>query len=79
MYKGHLPPDSLIAFDALDEDNAIRIVTQVYGVANYFLMHCDTLRAAELIDKILETPYWAAFGYIAAEAEQVSWEVLIYK
>lgn len=70
MYKGHLPPDGLIDFDALNEDNAIQIVTQGYGVANYFLMQGDTARAAALIDEILATPYWAAFGYIAAEADK---------
>lgn len=65
MYKGEMPPDSLLNPNA----EALQFVTQGYGVANWYLANGDTTRANEILDKVLESGYWAAFGYIAAEAD----------
>lgn len=65
MYKGEIPPDSLLNPDA----EPLQYVTQGYGVANWYLANGDTARANAILDKILESGYWAAFGYIAAEAD----------
>jgi tetratricopeptide (TPR) repeat protein len=66
MYKGEIPPDSLLA---VDTDDPVQIATYGYGVGNWYLYSGDRTRAREIFHRILEAPNWAAFGYIAAEAE----------
>jgi tetratricopeptide (TPR) repeat protein len=66
MYKGELSPDSLLVPGMSDE---LQYVTLGYGVANWFLANGDEARAKAIYDKVLGTGYWAAFGYIAAEAD----------
>lgn len=66
MYRGEIPPDSLL--DIQDAD-PIQIATYGYGVGNWYLYNGDRERAEEVFRRILEGPNWAAFGYIAAEAE----------
>lgn len=66
MYKGELPVDSLLnATNATDLD----IATQGYGVGNWYLFNGQPQRAKEMFEKVLTGNYWAAFGYIAAEAD----------
>lgn len=69
MYKGEKQPEDLLDFDNLTADNQLDIVTQGYGVGNWYLYHGDKEKATAIFEKILETDYWAAFGYVAAEAE----------
>ncbi len=69
MYKGLMQPEELLAFNDLDEENELSIVTQGYGVGNYYMMKGDKEKAKEIFEKILKTNYWSAFGYVAAEAE----------
>jgi len=64
LYKGELDPEEL-----LEADNDLNILTQGYGLAQHFLMQGDSTRANELLKQVIETNYWAAFGYIAAEAD----------
>jgi tetratricopeptide (TPR) repeat protein len=66
FYKGELPADSLLAPGQTDE---LQYVTQGYGVGNWYLAQGDSARAREIFDAVLRTNYWAAFGYIAAEAD----------
>ena len=66
MYKGELPADSLLG---MQDEDAVQIATYGYGVGNWYLYNGDTTRADEVFRRILEGPNWAAFGYIAAEAE----------
>lgn len=66
FYKGQLPADSLLVPGQTDE---LQYVTQGYGVGNWYLAEGDTARATEIFDRVLATNYWAAFGYIAAEAD----------
>ncbi len=66
MYKGELPTDSLLnTQDATDLD----IATQGYGVANWYFYTGQKEKALELFQKVIAGAYWAAFGYIAAEAD----------
>jgi hypothetical protein len=65
MYKGEITPDSLLNPNA----EALQFVTQGYGVANWYLANGDTARANAILDKVLQSDYWAGFGYIAAEAD----------
>jgi len=66
MYKGLVAPDSL-----LDTKNAtdLDIATQGYGVGNWYLYNGQTERAKEIFERVIKGKYWAAFGYIAAEAD----------
>jgi tetratricopeptide (TPR) repeat protein len=64
LYKGVLPPDSLLASgDGLD------MATQGYGVANWHLYNGRPREAEELLWRITAAENWATFGYIAAEAD----------
>ena len=47
----------------------MNIATQGYGVGNWYLYNGDEDRALEIFERIIEGTSWAAFGYIAAEAE----------
>ncbi len=67
MYRGELAPDSLLNVQTAD---AVQLATYGYGVANWYFYNGDTAKADDLFDRILEQPNWAAFAYIAAEAEK---------
>jgi tetratricopeptide (TPR) repeat protein len=71
MYKGQVEPDALIDPAELTELN---LLTQGYGVANWYFVNGDKDRAKALLEKIIRGSYWAAFGYIAAEADLHRWE-----
>lgn len=66
MYKGVVPPDDLLNQDEVDD---LQFATQGYGVGNWYLANGDTERGWQIFERILDSPYWAAFGYIAAEAD----------
>jgi tetratricopeptide (TPR) repeat protein len=66
LYRGELDPESLLA---VDTDDAVQLATYGYGVGNWYLMQGDTARADQVFRRILAGRNWAAFGYIAAEAE----------
>lgn len=66
MYKGLIPPDSVLPADTRDP---VQLATYGYGIANWHLYNGDRYAAEVLFRRILEGPNWAAFGYIAAEAE----------
>jgi tetratricopeptide (TPR) repeat protein len=66
MYRGIVPPSELLATEGA---SALDLATQGYGVANWYLVNGDEERAKEIFEQILEGSYWAAFGYIAAEAD----------
>jgi tetratricopeptide (TPR) repeat protein len=66
MYKGLLPPDSLMPPDTEDP---VQLATYGYGLANWYLYTGDRFTAESLFRRIVQGPNWAAFGYIAAESE----------
>lgn len=66
MYKGMVAAEDLLAADTAD---AVQVATYGYGVANWHLYNGRADRARELFQRILAGPNWAAFGFIAAEAE----------
>lgn len=65
MYRGELPADSLM----VDTSDPVQVATYGYGLANWYYYNGDRERADELFRRILDGSNWAAFGYIAAEAE----------
>lgn len=66
MYQGVLEPESLLSEEDAD---ALTLATQGYGVGNWHLYNGDTDRALRIFRQVLDTGYWPAFGYIAAESE----------
>jgi tetratricopeptide (TPR) repeat protein len=69
LYRGELQPDELLN---VETDDPVQLATYGYGVANWYLYNGDADRAHELFRRILAGPNWAAFGYIAAEAEMAA-------
>jgi tetratricopeptide (TPR) repeat protein len=66
MYKGEVDPEALLDPAELDD---LDLATQGYGVANWYLVNGDVERATALMEKVVDGRYWAAFGYVAAEAD----------
>ena len=72
MYKGYVTPESLlVATDEADTatDRDLSRATAGYGVGNYYLSEGDSLLGEEIFQDIIDGRHWAAFGYIAAEAD----------
>jgi tetratricopeptide (TPR) repeat protein len=66
MYKGVLAPEALLdTREATDLD----LATQGYGVGNWYLYNGDETRAKAIFEKVVSGSAWAAFGFIAAEAD----------
>lgn len=65
MYAGQASPGALSGETA----DPIHDATLAYGLANYDYCNGRTERAIERLEAIIDTPTWAAFGYIAAEAD----------
>lgn len=65
MYRGELADTELIGSDPADLDSA----TLGFGLGHWHLLQEDEARAQEVLRGVLQTPQWAAFGFIAAEAE----------
>lgn len=66
MYKGVRTPDSVLNLNTADD---VQIATQGYGVGNWYLVNGDRGKAKEIFDRVLSGRAWAAFGFIAAEAD----------
>jgi len=66
MYKGLEKPDALL--DTSNPDPT-QIATQGYGVANYYFVTGDTVKARQVFETIVSGAGWNAFGFIAAEAD----------
>lgn len=66
MYKGELKPDDLLSER---DTRPLDIATQGYGVGNWYLYNGDTEKARAIFRRVVEGPYWPAFGHIAAEAD----------
>lgn len=69
MYKGMRQATDLLDLSNDDPDRQLDIVTQGYGVGNWYWYNGQQEMAREVFEKILESTYWSAFGYIAAEAD----------
>ncbi|WP_083750094.1 tetratricopeptide repeat protein [Rhodohalobacter halophilus] len=65
VFKGLFSPDRMMEVS----DDALQNATLWYGIGNWHYMNGREERAIEIWDRILDTDEWAAFGYIAAEAE----------
>jgi hypothetical protein len=66
LYQGRLPVDSLLPSSGA---GSLEDVTVLYGVANWHRYNGRRNEARALLDRILGSPTWAAFGYLAAETD----------
>lgn len=66
MYKGLRQPEQVLGSD---EQDPLQIATQGYGVGNFYLVNGDTERAKAIFRRVVAGSQWAAFGFIAAEAD----------
>ena len=66
LYKGERTPESLLAAQS---DDPVEIATHGYGVGNWYFCNGKIDQAKEIFRKVLASPQWNAFGYIAAEAD----------
>jgi len=69
MYKGLIPPDSLLSVGIENDEVDLAFATQGYGVGNWYFNNGDTIKAREIFGQVLKGDYWSAFGHIAAEAD----------
>jgi tetratricopeptide (TPR) repeat protein len=66
FYKGIKKEEEVLDMETAEP---LDFATSGYGLANWHLYNGDEQKANTIIDKILEGPYWPAFGFIAAEVE----------
>ena len=66
MYKGEISPESLMG---LATDENLDPATLGYGLGNWHLYNGHREEAVKAFRQVLTTEQWAAFGYIAAEAD----------
>lgn len=71
MYAGYVNADSLLRAARRDKSSSLSSATLGYGVGNYLLSEGDTIAARQVFNEVIDGQYWAAFGYIAAEADLV--------
>lgn len=69
LYKGLKKPEALLNLENRDKETLLNTVTQGYGVGNWYLYNGDSTQAKDIFQKVIATNHWAAFGYVAAEAE----------
>lgn len=69
MYQGKLNPEELLSVSEQDSDPDLSLATQGYGVGNWHFYNGDTTRAVEVFNQVVSGKHFAAFGFIAAEAD----------
>jgi len=68
LYKGERTPDDLIG--PAESEATLESTTAGYGVGAWYLLNGDQARAESVFRRVLSgRDQWAAFGYIASEAE----------
>jgi tetratricopeptide (TPR) repeat protein len=66
MYAGEIAPEELEREGIATTTDGVTIL---YGIANWYLYNGQPEKANVMFRKIVDGDQWAAFGYIAAEAE----------
>lgn len=66
MYRGELPPDSLLQTPGATN---VELATQGYGVGNWYLVNGRRSDAEAVFWRVVSAENWAPPGYIAAEAD----------
>lgn len=74
LYKGIKAPDQIFGLKQ-GKDLAIDDMTLGYGLGNWYSYNGNTERAEEVFNRMMESVYWQAFGFIAAEVELANLKV----
>ncbi len=73
MYKGELSLEYMLQPVDYGDSDTLRSLfqaTQTYGVANWYLYNDQPQKGKALLRQLVDkNPFWAAFGYIAAEVD----------
>lgn len=69
LYAGKLTPEQVLNVAGSAEDRDLAIATQGYGVGNWYLYNGNPAKAREIFEQVVQGRQFAAFGFIAAEAE----------
>ncbi len=69
FYKGQLKEADLLATTGTQAEQSLALATQGYGLANWYLCEGEPQKTRELLNKVIDTGYWPAFGYLAAEVD----------
>lgn len=69
LYKGELTPEAVLAEASRTDNSALSNATAGYGVGNWHLYNGRRGEAIEIFRRVVASPQWAGFGYIAAEAD----------
>jgi tetratricopeptide (TPR) repeat protein len=67
MYKGELAPEVLLA--EAGSDDSIENAAVAYGIGNWHVYNGEREAGERILGSIVEGSSWAAFGFIAAEAD----------
>jgi tetratricopeptide (TPR) repeat protein len=67
MYKGELTAEGLL--EEATTAGGLENATLGYGIANWHAYNGRSKQAEAILRTVLQGPQWAAFGYIAAEAD----------
>jgi tetratricopeptide (TPR) repeat protein len=65
MYQGQKTADELLG----PRGDGVELATYGYGVGNWYLYNGQPDKARRVFAQVVAGPQWAAFGFIAAEAE----------
>lgn len=65
LFKGILTEGDIMS----EGEDALQNATMAYGIASWRCLEGDSAGATEILDSIIATNYWPAFGYIAAESD----------
>lgn len=67
-YKGEIAPEALLESDEEGDDAILGVMTQAFGLANYYRINGDMDKYNATIDYIVREgkPAWNCFGYSAA-------------
>jgi tetratricopeptide (TPR) repeat protein len=66
LYKGLKKPEELLGADSTTHHDT---ATHGYGIGNWQYYNGRTEEAKAVLEKVVSTAFWPAFGYIAAEAD----------
>lgn len=65
VFSGDISPEELLRQDSATIDGA----TMLYGLGSWYFVNGDQEKAYALWQRLVDSPQWPSFGYIAAEAE----------
>jgi tetratricopeptide (TPR) repeat protein len=69
LYKGATSPEGVLDASKPGKDWTGGDITTGYGVANWLRHRGDAAGADAILAKILETPFWSAWAYVAADRD----------